>query len=52
MKKDVDRMKYEIARELGLMDKIELEGWKALTAKESGRIGGMVAERNRQKKRQ
>jgi hypothetical protein len=36
------KLKYEIARELGLMDKIEEVGWGGLTAKESGKIGGLV----------
>ncbi len=45
-----DIMKYEIAAELGLTDKIEKSGWKSLTAKESGRIGGMMTKRKRAKK--
>lgn len=36
------RLKYEIAEELGLMEKIEKVGWAGLTAKESGKIGGLV----------
>jgi len=44
-----DIMKYEIAAELGLIDKISDGGWKSLTAKESGRIGGILAKRNRDK---
>lgn len=35
-------LKYEIAEELGLLDKIFQKGWKNLTAKESGKIGGLV----------
>lgn len=42
-----DILKYEIANELGLMDKINARGWKSLTAKESGRIGGLIAKANR-----
>lgn len=45
-----DKMKYEIAEELGLMDKIEEEGWGGLTAKESGRIGGYINVRKRKMK--
>ena len=45
--KDKDAMKYEIAAELGLADKIEATGWKSLTAKESGRIGGILAKRRK-----
>jgi Small, acid-soluble spore proteins, alpha/beta type. len=44
-----DIMKYEIAAELGLTDKIEKSGWKSLTAKESGRIGGLMTKRKREK---
>ena len=42
-----DIMKYEIAEELGLMDKVKTSGWKSLTAKESGKIGGILASRKR-----
>lgn len=42
-----DIMKYEIAEELGLMDKIEKVGWGGLTAKESGRIGGLINSRKK-----
>ena len=38
--KPEDRMKFEIAKELGLADKVIAGGWRCLTAKESGRIGG------------
>ncbi|MDR2899494.1 MAG: alpha/beta-type small acid-soluble spore protein [Clostridiales bacterium] len=42
-----DIMKTEIAGELGLTDKINEYGWKSLTAKESGRIGGIMAKRKK-----
>ena len=45
-----DIMKYEIADELGLMDKVKAGGWKSLTARESGRIGGLLAKRIKDKK--
>jgi small acid-soluble spore protein F (minor alpha/beta-type SASP) len=45
-----DIMKYEIANELGLMDKINQVGWGGLTAKESGRIGGLMTVRKRNMK--
>ena len=38
-----ERMKYEIAEELGLLDKVLEEGWKSLSSKETGRIGGIIA---------
>jgi small acid-soluble spore protein F (minor alpha/beta-type SASP) len=45
-KKD-ERLKYEIAEELGLLDKVLKSGWKSLTAKETGRIGGLVTRRKK-----
>lgn len=42
-------MKYEIAGELGLLDKVLENGWRTLTAKETGRIGGLVTKRKREK---
>ncbi len=48
---DDDIMKYEIASELGLMDKVSELGWGGLTAKEAGRIGGMLTSRKNKKKK-
>ena len=42
-----ERMKYEIAEELGLLDRVMTDGWKALSSKETGRIGGLLAKRKR-----
>ncbi len=44
-----EKMKYEVAEELGLLDRVMTEGWKSLTSKETGRIGGMVTKRKREK---
>ena len=44
--------KYEIAEELGLLDRVMQDGWKSLTSKETGRIGGMVTGRRREIKKQ
>lgn len=41
-------LKYEIAGELGLLDKVLEEGWRSLTAKETGRIGGLVTRRKKE----
>lgn len=38
-------MKYEIAEELGLLEKVRQVGWKGLTAKESGKLGGIMGKR-------
>lgn len=46
-----DKLKYEIAEELGLMDKINQVGWGGLTAKESGRIGGLITVRKKELKK-
>ena len=43
-----ERMKYEIARELGLLDRIREVGWAGLTAKETGRIGGLIGQKKKQ----
>ena len=39
-----DRMKYEIAEELGLLEKVRTNGWRSLSAKETGRIGGLMTK--------
>lgn len=38
-----EQTKWEIANELGYFDKIVASGWKSLTSRESGRIGGMLS---------
>lgn len=45
-------MKYEIAEELGLLDKVTQFGWKGLTSKESGRIGGIMGRRKIEERKQ
>ena len=47
---EAERMKYEIAEELGLLEKVQSEGWKSLTSKETGRIGGLITKRKREQK--
>ncbi|MCL2397312.1 MAG: alpha/beta-type small acid-soluble spore protein [Defluviitaleaceae bacterium] len=42
-----DVLKYEIAAELGLAEKVADTGWRSLTARESGRIGGILAKRRK-----
>ena len=46
-----DKWKYEIASELGLLDKVLSNGWGALTAKETGRIGGLITVRKKKIKK-
>lgn len=42
-----EKMKYEIAEELGLSDKVKKEGWGGLSAEETGRIGGLMTKRKK-----
>ena len=44
-----EKMKYEIADDL---DRVMKDGWKSLSSKETGRIGGILARKrkNRSKK--
>lgn len=42
-----ETLKYEIAEELGLTDKIQDCGWSGLTAEETGRIGGLMTKRKK-----
>ncbi|MEF9960424.1 MAG: small, acid-soluble spore protein, alpha/beta type [Niameybacter sp.] len=44
------KMKLEIAEELGLLDKVQKDGWKSLTPKETGRIGGLMTKKKRELK--
>lgn len=48
--KPEEKLKYEIAEELGLIGKVLDSGWKSLSAKETGRIGGFVAKRKKEQK--
>ena len=42
-----ERMKYEIAQELGLLDRVREVGWAGLSAKVTGRIGGLIGRKKR-----
>ena len=46
-----EKVKYENAAELGLLDRVMADGWKSLSAKETGRIGGLMTRRKRQEER-
>lgn len=46
-----EKIKYEIAGELGLADKVRQYGWSALTAEETGRIGGIMTQKNKEEGR-
>ncbi len=46
--KPEEKLKYEIAEELGLLDKVLEDGWKTLSSKETGRIGGLITKKRRE----
>ena len=50
--KQEDLLKFEIAQELGLGDKVLEKGWRSLTAKESGCIVGLITKRKREMRRE
>ena len=47
-----EELKYEIAEELGLLDRVMKDGWKSLSAKETGRVGGLMTRRKKEMKKQ
>lgn len=42
-----EKLKYEIAEELGLLDQVMQNGWESLSSRETGRIGGIVKKRKK-----
>lgn len=49
--KEREKIKYEIAEELGLLDKVKECGWDGLTSSETGKIGGIMTKRNKKEGR-
>lgn len=47
-----EKLKCEIAEELGLYELVKAGGWKSLTAKQAGQIGGIMSRRKRENARQ
>jgi small acid-soluble spore protein F (minor alpha/beta-type SASP) len=47
VEKQDEKLKYEVASELGLLEKVKQFGWKSLSAKETGRIGGLVTKKKK-----
>jgi hypothetical protein len=47
MFKKEEALKLQVARELGLIEKVNRDGWKSLSAKETGRIGGLMSRRQK-----
>ena len=47
---EMERLKYETAAELGLLDRLKKSGWKSLSASETGRLGGIMNRKIRKQK--
>lgn len=47
---EMERLKYETAVELGLIDKLKESGWKSLSASETGRLGGIMNRKLKQRR--
>ncbi|WP_230869555.1 alpha/beta-type small acid-soluble spore protein [Iocasia frigidifontis] len=41
----LDSLKYEVANELGLIDKINKQGWGDMTTREVGKLGGTMVKK-------
>lgn len=48
---ETERLKYETAMELGLIDKLKKNGWKSLSASETGRLGGIMNRKIKERKK-
>ena len=48
--KEEEKITYEISEELGLLDRVLSDGWSSLSARETGRIGGMLRQRNQKQR--
>lgn len=46
----LEKVKWDVAEELGLKEKILENGWTSLTAQEAGRMGGCVTQKLRRLK--
>lgn len=47
MVKPDEKLKYEVINELGLFEKVKNFGWKSLSSKETGRIGGLITKKKK-----
>ena len=46
-----EKLKYEIAAQIGLLPRVLEVGWAGLTPAESGRVGGLIARRLREERK-
>lgn len=47
----LEPLKMEIAAELGLLGQAQEHGWHSLSAKDAGRIGGLMTQRRRKEEK-
>ncbi len=47
----LEALKMEIAAELGLIDQVRVKVWHSLSAKEAGKIGGLMTQRLKNKEK-
>ncbi len=47
----LEPMKMEIAAELGLLEQAKEQGWHSLSARDAGRIGGIMTQRRRKERK-
>lgn len=45
-----DLLKIEIAKELGIWEQVERDGWDSLSNAACGRVGGIMSKRLRERK--
>ena len=45
----LEPLKMEIAAELGLLEQVKTKGWHSLSAREAGRIGGLMTQRQKRR---
>jgi small acid-soluble spore protein D (minor alpha/beta-type SASP) len=41
----LDRMKFEVASELGIADRVRSQGWNTMTSADCGRVGGHMVRK-------
>ena len=50
MESSNEKIKYEVVDELGLLDQVRKYGWKSLSPKQTGKIGGLITKKKRMMK--
>ena len=45
-----DRLKFDIAERLGLLEQVLRDGWGSLSAKECGQVGGVLSRTFKERK--